>query len=193
MSTIEYYNQNADDFFSNTVRVDLSSLYKPFTKLLPEKANVLDAGCGSGRDAMYFSELGYSVTAFDASAELVRKAKEYTGLDVLLMTFSELDKVNTYDGIWACASLLHVPKTELPDTFMRFEKALKSKGVWYLSFKLGQHERTSCGRAFTDLNEEELNKLLKDLPTLSIKQIWITQDARPDRSERWLNALILKS
>ena len=82
---------------------------------VPAGGDILDAGCGSGRDALAFHRAGYRVTAFDASPEMCRMARQYTDLPVIQMTFQEMTWRSAFDGIWACASLLHVPQVELPD------------------------------------------------------------------------------
>lgn len=107
--TLHYYQNHAQDFFDGTVNVDMTPLYEAFTQHLAHGARVLDAGCGSGRDAKAFHEMGYLVDAFDASSAMVELARQHTGLPVQLMTFSEIDGKAQFDGIWCCASLLHVP------------------------------------------------------------------------------------
>ncbi|WP_312229456.1 class I SAM-dependent methyltransferase [Pseudescherichia sp.] len=190
--TMAYYQRNAQTFFDATVEVDMSSLYAPFLHLVTLGGCVLDAGCGSGRDAKAFSTLGYRVEAFDASAEMVELATAYTGLPVQQMTFNALEAVERYDGIWCCASLLHLPQAELSEAMHRLARALKPGGVWYLSFKYGTSEREKEGRHFTDLNEAGLQTLVSALPQVSIVEQWTTQDKRPDRDEVWLNALLRK-
>lgn len=190
--TMAYYQRNAQTFFDATVGVDMASLYAPFLRLVAPGGCVLDAGCGSGRDAKAFSMLGYRVEAFDASAEMVKLAADYTGLPVQQMTFNTLGAVECYDGIWCCASLLHLPQTELPEAMHHLARALKPGGVWYLSFKYGASEREKEGRHFTDLNEAGLQTLVSVLPQVSIVEQWTTQDKRPDRDEVWLNALLRK-
>jgi len=190
--TMAYYQRNAQTFFDATVGVDMSSLYAPFLSPVAPGGCVLDAGCGSGRDAKAFSALGYQVEAFDASAEMVKLATAYTGLPVRQMTFNALEAVERYDGIWCCASLLHLPQAELPEAMHRLAHALKPGGVWYLSFKYGTTEREKEGRHFTDLNEAGLQTLVSALPQVSIVEQWTTYDKRPDRDEVWLNALLRK-
>ena len=115
VDTIDYYNRNVQDFVDRTVSVDFTRIQKVFLELLPRDARILDFGCGSGRDTKYFLDCGYQVDAMDGSIELCRAASEYTGVHVKQILFQELDEVEKYDGIWACASILHVKKTELPD------------------------------------------------------------------------------
>lgn len=191
--TIQFYQDNADDFFEGTVNVDMSNIYQHFTKYLNTNALILDAGCGSGRDTKAFLDMGYSVEAFDASSELVSRASEYTGIKVKLALFDDVDSVAKYDAIWCCASLLHVPEIQLPETLNRLAKALKPNGTWYVSFKYGDTQREKDGRSFTDINEERLTDLVSNVNGIDISSTWITEDNRPDRDEKWLNAILVKS
>lgn len=190
--TLEYYQHHADDFFNSTVNVDMGSLYTPFLERIPQGGWILDAGCGSGRDCKAFLQQGYQVEAFDATAEMAKLASQHTGLSVKQMTFSDVDAVSRYDGIWCCASLLHVSTADLPDAMAKLARALKPGGIWYVSFKYGDGERVKNGRRFTDLNEQGLNTLLAGLAGITLVGHWITEDKRPDRSEMWLNALLQK-
>ncbi|MBV8042839.1 bifunctional 2-polyprenyl-6-hydroxyphenol methylase/3-demethylubiquinol 3-O-methyltransferase UbiG [Pluralibacter sp.] len=191
--SIRYYQQHAESFFTATVDVDMRSLYAPFIALLPAQGTLLDAGCGSGRDSKAFKAMGYDVEAFDATAEMVALAAEHTGIPVRLLTFAALNDAERYDGIWCCASLLHVPSDELPEAMQKLADALKPGGVWYVSFKYGNGEREKDGRHFTDLNEQALEKLVSPLAGIRIHAMWRTEDKRPDRDEIWLNALLRKA
>jgi len=188
--TIDYYQQNADEFFNGTINVDMSNIYQHLTKDLPTGSLILDAGCGSGRDSKAFLDMGYKVEAFDASSEMVKLASEYTGLDVKHAVFDDVNAIDKYDAIWCCASLLHVPENQLPNTLARLASALKPNGIWYLSFKYGSKQREKDGRLFTDVNEERLATLVSALSHVEVKLIWITEDKRPDRNEQWLNAIL---
>lgn len=189
-STLSYYNQNAQSFSDSTLNVDMSVLYAEFLPHVTEHGHILDAGCGSARDAAYFKQQGFTVSAFDASPELAAIASSYLQQPVDVKTFQQLDCVNKYDAIWCCASLLHVPKAELPQVFLNLQNALKPNGVLYVSFKYGDTERVHNGREFTDLTENALTHLLNYTQLKVIKQ-WQSVDQRPEReSEVWLNALI---
>jgi SAM-dependent methyltransferase len=190
----DYYHQNAGTFFAETVEVDMTPLYHRFMRLLPEQARILDAGCGSGRDARAFAELGHQVTAFDASAALVALAEAYLGQPVQCLRFQEIAWQEAFDGIWACASLLHVPASELPDVMARLRRAIEPGGILYASFKYGGGEREHHGRRFTDLDEPGLAALLRQVPDLEPVETWTTGDRRPGReSERWLNTLLRRT
>jgi len=190
--TLKYYQDNAQTFFDGTVNVDMSLLYEAFTRHLAPGARVLDAGCGSGRDAKAFQEMGYQVEAFDASSAMVELAREHTGLPVKVMTFANVDWKEEFDGIWCCASLLHVPAVELPGVMRRLADALKPGGVWYVSFKYGDGEREVDGRRFTDMDEDDLNTLVSSLTAMEVGEVWLTQDKRPDRKEIWVNGILRK-
>lgn len=189
-NTIDFYDQNADAFFSDTVNVDMSALYARFLQGIPLAGLLLDAGCGSGRDSKAFLSMGYRVSAFDASSALAEKAATLMGQPVATRTFDQVDEVACYDGIWACASLLHLPESALPAALGRLWTALKPDGVVYVSFKLGEGERNHNGRHFTDATEARLRFWLAKLADIDSVECWLTQDQRPERKENWLNAII---
>ena len=190
--TSNYYNQHAQAFFENTYQVEMESLYAPFLRYLPEQASIFDLGCGSGRDTLAFKNKGHQVEAIDYSAELVRKATELTGIKVRHQSFYELNDVAKYDGIWACASLLHCDRARLAEVLGKILKALKPNGVCYMSFKYGKADRKKDGRTFTDLDDQQAHDLLKKIDNVLLLQQWVTIDKRPDRTEEWLNILIRK-
>ena len=192
-STFDYYNDNADEFFTSTVGVDMRVLHQRFLAGLQPGGSILDAGCGSGRDAKAFAEQGFSVAAFDASPVLAALASEHSGIAVAVRTFSDVSEIASYDGIWACASLLHLPQADIPVALGRLWQALRSGGSFYLSFKFGCGERRQSGRHFTDVDEGSLKTWLTVLPDLASIETWLSEDARPDRSEQWVNALVTKA
>lgn len=191
--TINYYNSSAADFFDSTVNADMSAQYNLFEKYLYPGACILDCGCGSGRDTKYFLEQGYEVTAIDGSEELCKKASELTGINVENKFFQDINYENKFDGIWACASLLHVSKDELEDIVTKLKKAMLPRGILYISFKYGEFTGDRNGRFFTDLNEEGLEAIIAKVGGLTVQEIYIYGDARPRReNEKWLNAIVVK-
>ncbi|MCV2366966.1 DUF3427 domain-containing protein [Roseateles oligotrophus] len=191
--TLNYYDDNADSFFASTVDVDMSALRERFLARLQPGASILDAGCGSGRDAKAFAAQGFLVAAFDASPALAALASQHIGIEVETQTFADVDEVARYDGIWSCASLLHLPQAEIPPALVRLWRALRAGGSFYLSFKHGKGERSQGGRHFTDVDEAGLKAWLTELPELASIETWLTEDCRPDRTEQWVNALVVKS
>ena len=191
--TIDYYNLNAENFIENTQNVDMHLVQNRFLRLLDENASILDFGCGSGRDTRYFLDKGYQVTATDGSAELCRRASVFTCIEVKEMMFEELDEIDTYDGIWACSSILHLPKIELLPVICKMCMALKDSGVIYTSFKYSDFEGVRNGRYFTDFTEDSFKEFIAKIPELTIEDYWITDDVRAGRSdEKWLNLILRK-
>ena len=191
-STIEYYNRCTEDFCRSTASVDLHPLQEKFPGYLPDKASILDFGCGSGRDTKYFLSKGYTVSATDGSAEFCRLASAYTGISVRHEYFQDLSEVDLYDGIWACSSILHVRKAELPNVFIRMTCALKKDGIIYTSFKYGDFEGERNGRYFSDFTEKSFAEVLSVIKELYIREAFITGDVRNGRSEVKLLNLILQ-
>lgn len=192
--TIDYYDKNAENFIETTQFVNLLNTQERFLRLLKNHAAILDFGCGSGRDIKYFLSKGYSVEAIDGSKEICARAAAYTGIQVKQMLFGELDDLEKYDGIWACSSILHLPKEELTDVLGRMKCALKQEGVIYTSFKYGDFEGRRRGRYFTDFTEAGFRDYMKQIPGLAIEEIWTTKDVRPERKEEtWLNLILRKT
>lgn len=185
----DYYRRFAAEFFRSTVGVDMTPIYQRFLSGLRPQASILDAGCGSGRDAKAFADAGFRVSAFDASAELATLASAHCGFEVGLRRFDEITETAAYDGIWCCASLLHVPLARLPDTLARMWRSLRPGGRMYVSFKHGTGERVQGGRCFTDADEAVVRRWFDAFPDLSSIDVWLTDDLRADRRDRWTNAL----
>ena len=193
MDSIDYYNKYAAKEFEETVNQDMSGIMKEFLDLLEEGDTILDLGCGSGRDSLTFYDLGYDVTPLDASEEMCQLAEIHTGLEVLRMTYEEMDFDNVFDGIWACASLLHTPKKELSDILTKIARALNDKGILYMSFKLGDFEGFRGERYFCDFTADSITELLRDNGRFDIIKLWETEDVRSGHSDiRWLNVLVRK-
>lgn len=190
--TLDYYNKNSETFMQSTISADLKDMQNKFLNELNGN-KILDFGCGSGRDTKCFIEAGYDVDAIDGSIELCKSASTYTGIQVKHMLFQDLDKENYYDGIWACSSILHLPKSELKDVLSKMNRALKDDGIIYTSFKYGDFEGERNGRFFTDFTLDIFKNFIKDVDNLMIKEYWITTDVRPGREEeKWLNLLLQK-
>ena len=191
--SLQYYNQHAKEFSDSTRDVEFKEMQERFLAYLKPGARILDFGCGSGRDTKYFLDRGFEADAADGSEELVRIASGYTGIEVRLMYFQDLDEKEAYDGIWACSSILHLAYRELEDVFIKMARALTSHGILYTSFKYGTAEGKRNGRYFTDMTEEKMDKLLKDVNLFDILEMWVTSDVRPGRAEeKWLNMILRK-
>ena len=191
--TLVYYDTHAKAFFQSTVGVVFQAIQERFLEKLQKGADILDFGCGSGRDTRYFLERGYSVDAMDGSEQMCRLAEAYTKIQVRHQQFQELSEVDRYDGIWACASILHLPGEELTMVLRKMETALRSHGVIYTSFKYGTFAGERNGRYFTDQTEASFAELLQEIDGLTVEEQWVTADTRPGReAEQWLNLILRK-
>ncbi|NBK93878.1 class I SAM-dependent methyltransferase [bacterium 1XD21-13] len=191
--TLNYYNANAKTFTQNTMNVDFKSTQERFLKRIPRASNILDFGCGSGRDTKYFLSQGHNVTATDGSEELCKFASEYAGIPVKHMLFQDLDEKDTYDAIWACSSILHLPYQDLKPVLKKMAQALKENGIVYTSFKYGIFEGERNGRYFTDMTENKFETILKEVQEFYIEEQWVTFDVRPEHAEeKWLNLILRK-
>lgn len=191
--TKDYYNKNAKGFVENTLKADMTLLYHQFEKHLKKGDKLLDLGCGSGRDSLYFMSRGYKVVAVDYSEELIKIVSDLLNREVLMLDMREMDFHDAFDGIWACASILHVGRDEIKKVMDNCERALRRNGIFYLSFKYGDGEGFRNGRFFNSYNEESFEALMKDFKGLKILDMWKTADVRVGRKdEYWLNILIKK-
>jgi SAM-dependent methyltransferase len=193
-----YYDDHSDAFIATTRYVDMSDARGRFLAALPTSgvtaARILDAGSGSGRDALAFRQRGFDVRAFDASPTMVAATREHAGVLTRQMRFEDFAWEHPFEGIWACASLLHVAEADLPQVIDRLAAHLTAGGTLYLSFKLGTGEQVKDGRRFTNMTEGRLAALLEHCAGLDMPDIWLSRDRRPDRaSEVWVNAVAKKT
>ena len=199
--TLNYYDDNAVEFACQTVSIDMHDLYALFISQLPQRDTqcILDVGCGSGRDANYFAKQGYEVTAIDASAELIQWAEQHhmsSRITWVHLDFSSIEKQaweNKFTGIWACASLLHVPFLELPFIINSLLDTFTDDGVMYVSFKYGKGERVDEERFFCDMNESRWKAIVAKIPQVIEYKIWLSADKRSGIENNWFNITIKKT
>ena len=195
MDSIEYYNKHAAEYFQKTVDIDMQEHWDAFMKLLPEGASILDLGCGSGRDSAYFLSCGYDVTLLDASKEMCNLASIHTGRDCLNLSYEDMDFHNVFDGIWACASLVHIPSNRIDGILKKILKGLKVNGIMYMSFHYGDFEGLRDGRYFTDYKTRALKELImrqKNVELIEIQKCKDIQSKRQDEEYSWIYAIIRK-
>jgi SAM-dependent methyltransferase len=192
--TIRYYDEHVDAFCDSTCKLDMENLYSRFLPRIPTGGRILDAGCASGRDSKAFLDRGYKVVAIDASEMMVKKTAELTGQPAHCMRFDELPFVGEFDGIWTCASLVHVPRQDTKTVWSILLRAMKPGAVWYMSFKEGLQEEIRNGRLFNDQTESSVRATAGLLSELVVIEVWRTADVRPGRhAETWVNAVLKKS
>ncbi|NND22934.1 MAG: class I SAM-dependent methyltransferase [Boseongicola sp.] len=161
--TLDVYARRAEDYSRRFDAEKPGKHLLAFIEALPADAKVLDLGCGTGRAARFMRQAGFSVDAWDASPEMARVAKETHDLDVIVATFDQLDAVAVYDGVFASFTLLHAPKSQMPDHLARIRTALRPGGLFYLGLKTGQGEkRDKLGRFYAYYEDAEITGLLED-------------------------------
>ena len=145
--TLQFYRRNAKAY-AGWAKAPSSRL-KGFLALLPPGGSILELGCGAGNHSAEMLAAGFRLRATDGSPEMAGIASCRLGHPVETMLFDELDDREAYDGVWASACLLHVPRDELADILRRIRRALKPDGVFYASFKVGEGDgRDSLGRYY---------------------------------------------
>ena len=192
-STVLFYDKNALEFYNNTVNVDMTEQYRRFEEYLFPESTILDAGCGSGRDSLYFQSKGYNVYAFDASVEMVKLSSKLTGLSVQHAKFEDVNFDIMFNGIWASASLLHVDRGSIIDILQRLTAMLNEGGVLFMSFKYGDRVYHKDDRLFNCYDEGSFSKMVSSIPELTILELYKTADVRDERiNEFWLSAIVKK-
>lgn len=187
---MNYYSENAKTFIEETRNCDMGEQYHFFEKNLINAKTILDLGFGSGRDSLYFSNK-YIVYSLDPVIEFCDYARRIGLRNILNIRAQDIDFENFFDGIWACASLLHIKSSELNDVFKKCSKALKKNGIMYCSFKYGDFEGDRNGRYYLDINELSICKYLEN-SGLKIFDTKITDDVRKDKSWKWINFILSK-
>ncbi len=190
-STIGYYDTNAQTYAKETVATNVRALYTQFLRYIPNSGSILDAGSGSGRDTLEFKRRGFHVEAFDASYALAKISSDLTGTPTKVVAFEDYTSDHLFDGVWACASLLHVRMKELRSSLARLLSVIRIGGAIYMSFKYGPGERTMAdGRHYTDFDERSLRKFLEQFPNLDVKEIWFTEgEGNFSGRGRWINCI----
>ena len=191
-NTLDFYNNNSKEYIETTLSADMSHLYNDFLNNIPKGGHILDLGCGSGRDSVEFIKRGYKITAVDGSKELANAASKIIGQQVICSKFEDLKLTETFHGIWASASLLHVNKNDIVDVIKNLSSNLKPNGVFYMSFKYGENEYIDeKDRYFNCYTEKTFKEMLSQVPNLKIKTIYKSGDTLGGRNNLvWLNIIL---
>ncbi len=186
-----FYDNHSQEYFDSTIAVDMSHLYALVLPYLKPGARVLDLGCGSGRDSIFFASQGFELTAVEPSKQMARLAEAHSGLQIMNLRAQDLDYEDSFDLIWACASLLHVPLLEMPLVWQKIARALTAQGIAFISLKKGDFEGIRAGRYYCDYNQDRL--LRSGYPEAGLRLIHSSEshDARPGReTEIWGNYVL---
>lgn len=193
--TLDYYNTHAASYAADSRAIDCRRLGDHFLAMLPHAGRILDFGCGSGRDLKYFRERGYRAEGSDGSDRMCHLASQYTGTKVRRLKFQSLDDIQSFDGIWACSSIMHLNNGTLPYVLNRMSDALVDNGLIYTSFRCGESEgECEDGRYFNEMTEPKFRSVLERVPDLRIIECWCAND--PDASHKgvsWFNLVLRKN
>jgi SAM-dependent methyltransferase len=135
--TIESYNKTAEEYYKIVTSFEILPELEQFINLIPKKGNILDLGCGPGHHSRVFVDNGFTVEGIDLSTEMIAIAKkEVTGANFQVMDILDFNfEKESFDGIWASASLLHIPKKNLKSVLNELKRALAKEGALYISLK----------------------------------------------------------
>lgn len=194
-ATLAFYRDSALEYVRQTVDLTgIEPLRRRFVDLLTPQSLILDLGCGSGRDSRFFLELGHHVVAVDPVKEIAACATQYLNQPVIVKKAEEIEEHDTYDGIWACASLLHIPKSRIEASLARIAEALKPGGILAMSFKRGEAERQDQHqRFFNDYTMTTMQSLLRHFPQLKRIELSESMSALRSKQQAWINVLVAKT
>lgn len=187
---MKYYKENAKEYIEKTICIDMTHEINKFLKVIGKKANILDLGFGSGRDSICFQNLGYEVYSLDPTREFCENGRKIGLKNVIEGYAQDIDYQEKFDGIWACASLLHISLEELVQTLIKCKNALKKDGIMYASFKYGDFEGIRDDRFYNDMTLEKFTKICNKSEMICL-EFWITYD-KQNRNNKWINFLLSK-
>ena len=189
--TIQYYDENAEQYFRETVAADMAVTCDRFLKYVRPGGTIVDIGAGSGRDLKYFKEKGYAAEGIDASEALCVRASEYAFVPVTCIRIQDWYPKKKYAGIWACASLLHLKMDEIETFICRLPDLLEEGGTAYISLKSGIETGTDeKGRYFTNVTEDDLRKITGETDGLEIAEFWNSCDQMRRQDFIWMNVIL---
>ena len=186
----EYYEINAKQYAEKTFSADMSEQYQRFLPLLKEGATILDIGSGSGRNACYFQKMGYQVTALEPSTHLCEEIQKVFSGTIIHSDIQHYQPEQQFDGIWACASFLHLQEKEILDFFGKINCFLHDHGIIYLSGKNGiSTGKANDGRYFLEFTEQLAENILMTNEQVKLEQLWYTKDVTGRKDFRWMNMI----
>lgn len=191
--TIAFYAREAQAYASRGAPA-LGTWLGRFLAHVPAGGAVLELGCGAGQDSEAMLAAGYDVTPTDGTPEMARQAAERLGRPVEVLLFEDIAARDAFDGIWANACLLHVPRPALAPILANIHTALKPGGAFYASFKAGEREgHDRFGRYYNYPDPAFLTKVLGACP-------WASMEITPDRGSGydglptdWLHLIAIKA
>ena len=186
LETKKYYDQNFLEYANTTVDIDMSKLHSKFMNFLPKEADIIDLGCGSGRDLKVFKNFGFNAVGVDKTKNLVNFAKKHSQTEVICADIKKIPFHNeTFDGVWACGSLVHLELKDFKLAITEIIRICKQESVIYLAVKKGEGSyRDNKGRLFFYYSLNQLNKILNIFP---LDPIIVEETISKDNKTKWLN------
>jgi len=192
--TLSHYDQNAEAFWNGTKDHDVTQNYEAFLAPFPKdkKLDILDLGCGPGRDVNYFKSLGHRPVGLDGSEVFCSMARRYTGCQILHQKFLSLElPLHAFDGIFANASLFHVPSQELPRVLYDLHTTLRPGGILFLSNPRGNGEGWS-GQRYGHYMQLATSKLFLEDAGFEMIDYYYRPLGKPDHEQPWLAIVAIK-
>ena len=193
-TTLNHYNDNAQSFWHGTKNHDVSQNYNAFLSQFEQGVtlDILDFGCGPGRDVGYFKSLGHRPVGLDGSPIFCEMARQYSGCEILCQEFLTLDlSTAAFDAVFANASLFHVPSQELPRILTELHTCLRPGGILFTSNPRGNSEGWSGNRYGNFIEFEEASTLLQ-AAHFSILSHYYRPEGVPKNQQPWL-AIVCQS
>lgn len=197
--TLNAYNASAQEFTKNTEALHPEEQAKHFLQLLPGN-RILDLGCGPGRDAEVFVERGHQVTGIDLSPQMIEIARSRVTAQFHVMDMESLDfPPSHFDGIWASASLLHVPQKNIPRLIGNLYSLLVEEGIFYFSLKKGSGEHLQYDPRYGNLQKfwsffekEEIEQIVKQTGFEVVKSVISEKKSTYQEYPLWVNVICKK-
>ncbi len=194
LMTLSHYDCNAESFWQGTKSHDVSQNYKAFLAPFPKgkRLDILDFGCGPGRDVNYFQSLGHRPVGLDGSAEFCQMARLYTRCEILHQPFLSLNLgVEVYDGVFANAALFHVPSQELPRVLNEIHNALRPGGILFISNPRGNQEGWS-GQRYGHYMQFQDSRVYLQQAGFEVLNHYYRPEGKPLHEQPWL-AIVSRS
>jgi len=185
---IAHYEESAESFRIGTQDHDVSQNIAALLDALPKGKthDILDFGCGPGRDLCVFKELGHRPTGLDGSKEFCKMAEKQSGCRTLNQQFLKLNlKENSYDGIFANASLFFIPSQELPRVLKQLHVSLRNGGILFSSNPRGNVEGWQ-GQTYGHYMEFEASELFLNQSGFKILKHYYRPEGKPKEEQPWL-------
>lgn len=187
--TFSSYGQKAESFWENTKDHDVNQNYNAFLAPFNGKIglDILDFGCGPGRDVLYFKSLGHNPVGLDGTLEFCEMARQQTGCPILHQSFNDLDlEENSFDGVFANASMFHVPSDNLDKVLKDLQISLRPGGILFTSNPRGDEEGWSSPERYG--NFMQLDKSTEYLVNAGFKVLdhYYRPPGLPIEEQKWL-------